>query len=184
MIASTACRKKPPPEASVASLLASTEPESASEGPPSPMDPAESALWTAAKDGEAEELMRLSDRVGCAGLRERAQASDLRMTALRAMEFCRDFSELPWLVEVASGSGDSEAQAALAAIDALATLPRRPLDPDDAEELREGCDNLMKLARSTGAGRDRRVLAVRALRMLSDRGCISRAAIPTDVDAK
>jgi hypothetical protein len=178
------CRKKPPPEASVASLLSSADPESESQGPPAPIDSAEAALWTVAKEGEPEDLMRLSDRVGCAGLRERASASDLRLTAVRAMEFCHDFSELPWLVDVATTSGDVLAQAALGAIDALAALPRRPLDPEDAEDVRAGCDALLKLARTTGRGKDRRIEAVRALRMLADRGCVRRSDIPTDVDAK
>lgn len=178
------CRKKPPPEASVASLLSSADPESESQGPPTPMDSAEATLWAAAKEGESEDFMRLSQRIGCPGLRERAKAADLRLTAVRAMEFCHDFAELPWLADLATTSADTLAQAALSAIDALAALPRRPVDPEDAEELRAGCDALVKLARTTGADKDRRIAAVRALRMLADRGCVRRSDIPADVDAK
>ena len=178
------CGKKPPPEASVASLLSSADPEPASQGPLGPMNPVEVALWAAAKEGEAEDLMRLSDRVGCPGLRERASAPELRSTAVRAMEFCGDYSELGWLADLAMTASDEVALSALASIDALAALARRPLDPEDAEDLRAGCDGLMKLARSTGSGKDRRVGAVRALRMLADRGCVRRTDIPSDVDAK
>ena len=178
------CRKKPPPEASVASLLSSADPESESQGSPNPMDSAEAALWAAAKDGEPEDFMRLSQRIGCPGLRERAEVSGLRLTAVRAMEFCHDFAELPWLADLASTSADTVAQAALSAIDALAALPRRPQDPEDAEELRAGCDALLRFARTAGANKDRRIEAVRALRMLADRGCVRRSDIPTDVDAK
>jgi hypothetical protein len=85
---------------------------------------------------------------------------------------------------VATSSGDLLAQAALTAISALAAMPRRPLDPEDAEDLRTGCDALLKLARASGQDTGRRIGAVRALRMLADRGCVRRAEIPKDVDAK
>ncbi|MGA2448681.1 MAG: hypothetical protein ABTD50_08410 [Polyangiaceae bacterium] len=176
------CGKKTAPEVSVASLLSSADPEAESLGPSNPMDPGEAALWAAAKDGEAEDLMRLGDRVGCTGLRERATVSELRLTAVRAMEFCGDLSELEWLAEIAAMASDDVAQAALDSIDAIAALPRRPVDPEDAEDLRAGCERLMKLARSAGAAKNRRIEAVRALRMLSDRGCVRRADIPSDVD--
>ena len=150
----------------------------------SPMDAREASQWAAAAQGDPEERMRIVDLVGCEGLRDRASQPDLRAVAIRAMQYCPDFGELPWLAEIAAGSNDAEAQVALESIDALAARPRRATDPEDADELRTGCDGLLALARSTSRSRERRVLAVRALRMLADRGCVRRADIPTDVDVK
>jgi hypothetical protein len=161
-----------------------TTDEGLSSGPLAPMDAREAAQWAAAAQGAPEERMRLVDLVGCAGLREGAKEPDLRATAISAMQYCRDFSELPWLAEVASDKSDVEARAALEAIDELAARPRRATDPEDADELHTGCGALLALARSASRPRERRVLAVRALRMLSERGCVRREEIPKDVDVK
>ncbi|HLK35165.1 MAG TPA: hypothetical protein VKU41_00345, partial [Polyangiaceae bacterium] len=53
-----------------------------------PMDLAEANAWTLAKDGEEEDRMHLAGRVGCTGLRERADEPALRLTAIRAMAYC------------------------------------------------------------------------------------------------
>jgi hypothetical protein len=129
--------------------------------------------------------MRLADLVTCTGLHERAvQQTELRPTALAAAKYCRDFSELPWLAQVGTEGSDADARAALEAIDDLAARPRRSVDPDDADELHTGCATMLALARKNDAPRDRRVLAIRALRMLADYGCVKRPDIPTDLDAK
>jgi hypothetical protein len=169
---------------SSSSTAAGGEAEQESAGVVAPMDGREAAQWAAAAQGDAEELMRLEDMVGCQGLRDRALYRDLRGTAIRAMQYCSDFSELPWLVDVAIGKSDADARAALEAIDELAARPRRANDPEDAEELHAGCGGLLALARSTSRAKERRVLAVRALRMLSERGCVRREEIPRDVDVK
>jgi len=154
------------------------------EAAPAPMDAREAAQWERAKDGDPEEAMRLADLVGCTGLRERAASRpELRATALRAMRYCGDFSELPWLAQVASGKDDAEAQSALVAVVDMAARPRRSTDPEDAQELHDGCAALLSLARSTDRPRTRRVLAIRALRMLAERGCVRAADIPTELDA-
>jgi hypothetical protein len=151
-----------------------------------PMDAREAAAWTAAgmKDADAEELVRLADLVGCVGLRERADDPERRMTALRAMPYCGDFSELPWLAQVGTTGKDDEARAALDAVVDLAARPRRATDPEDADELHVGCGALLDLAKGVERPKERRVLAIRALRMLVDRGCVKKADIPTDLDAK
>ena len=149
-----------------------------------PMDPREAAQWAAAAQGDAEERMRLEDLVGCEGLRERAGRPDLRATAIAAMQYCPDFSELPWLAGVASDGTDADARAALETIHELAARPRRATDPEDAAELHAGCASLLTLARTPSQKKERRVGAVDALRMLADRGCVKRAEIPTDVDLK
>jgi len=148
------------------------------------MEGREAAQWAMAKEGEAEELARLADLEGCEGLRERADDAELRMTAIRAMQYCRDFSELPWLAQIAAGPSDDEAKAALESVVELAARPRRATDPEDADELHTGCGALLELARAQERPRARRVLAIRALRMLADRGCAKKADIPTELDAR
>ena len=149
-----------------------------------PMSSREAAQWAQAASGDAEELMRLTDLVGCGGLRARADGVERRLTALRAVRYCGDFSELPWLAEVAAKGDDDEAKAALETAIDLAAMPRRALDPDDAAELHAGCGALLQLARSHESSKERRVAAVRALRMLSERGCVERSSIPVELDPR
>jgi hypothetical protein len=179
-----ACGKSTAPSARSTSASASvlaTAPAAGEEDVSRPMDARESAQWAQAKEGDPEELMRLADLVGCEGLRERASQPELQMTALRAAAYCVDFTELPWLARVATEGRDDEARAALEAAVDLAARPRHATDPDDAEELHAGCGALLALARSN-APKERRALAIRALRMLSERGCAKRSDIPTDLD--
>jgi hypothetical protein len=149
-----------------------------------PMDSREADAWARAQDGGDDEDIRLADLVGCVGLRERAGAASLRRTAVRAMAHCRDFSELPWLAEVGAHGGDPEALVALDAIVEQAARVRRATDPEDADELHSGCGALLALSRDPAQQAPKRVRAIRALRMLSDRGCVKRADIPADLDAK
>jgi hypothetical protein len=94
-----------------------------------------------------------------------------------------DFSELPWLAQVATTGTDDDARVALDAVVELAARPRRATDPEDADELHVGCGALLDLARGGERPKERRVLAIRALRMLTDRGCVKKADIPTELDA-
>jgi hypothetical protein len=149
-----------------------------------PMDAREAAAWARASDGGDDDDARLSDLVGCPGLRERAGDARLRPTAIRAMGYCRDFSELPWLADVGAKGSDADAIAALDAVVDQAAHGRLAMDPEDADELHAGCATLLDLARAGDRPVPRRVRAIRALRMLSERGCVKRADIPTDLDAK
>jgi hypothetical protein len=157
------------------------------DGGAAPMTEAERTAWSEADGGEPAELARLVDLVGCDGLRERASGpggAAVRSLALRAMSYCPDFSELPWLADLASTASDDVAAQALDAIVDQAARPRRAVDPEDADELHTGCAALLALAKAPDKARPRRIGAVRALRMLVDRGCVRVADIPTDVDAK
>ncbi|HEX3770311.1 MAG TPA: hypothetical protein VHV30_05580 [Polyangiaceae bacterium] len=150
-----------------------------------PMDALESEAWSRAQDGGGDDDdIRLADLEGCTGLRERAAAPALRATALRAMAYCRDFSELPWLADLGARGSDSDALAALDAIVDQAARVRRATDPEDADELHGGCAALLDLANAKERPAPRRVRAIRALRMLADRDCVKRADIPADLDAK
>jgi hypothetical protein len=174
---STASGATPPAAGSAASISASADASA-------PMDPLEADEWARAGAGDEDSLVRLVDRLGCEGLRERAQQPALEAMALRAMGRCPDFAELPWLADVAASGSEAEATDALAAIVDEAARPRRATDPDDAEELSEGCAKLLTLAKATDRPRMRRVNAIRALRMLADRGCPRRSDIPADLDAR
>lgn len=174
----TACSKTPAP--SVAAMAPSDDVD----GVQTPMDSRETEAWARAQSGADEDRLRLAELVGCESLRERAQVAARRVTAIRAMSFCSDFSELPWLASIAASGRDEEAAEALDTIADQAARPRRPTDAEDADELAAGCVSLLDLSRSTVQPRSRRVMAVRALRMLSERGCVKRTDIPSDLDAK
>jgi hypothetical protein len=178
------CGKHAAPGDAGASPGASSGPGSDVREDAEAMDGREAAQWEAARGGEPEELMRLADLVGCDGLRERAGRVDLRTTAVAAMRYCEDFSELPWLGRLALEGNDADARAALDTIVDQSSRPRRSTDPEDADDLHSGCETLLALARDVARPRDRRVLAIRSLRMLSERGCVKRGDIPGDLDAR
>lgn len=137
-------------------------------------------LWKraeGAEPGEQDDLARLADREGSAGLEEKGTGSR-RLTAARAMAFADGFGGLPWLADLADGTDDGLANAALDSLAEIAARPRRWVDPEDALEVREGCDRLLALARNTGKPRPRRIGAIRALRMLTDVGCAKLSDVP------
>jgi hypothetical protein len=128
--------------------------------------------------------MRLADLIGCVGLRARAAQSELRSTAIRSMAFCDDDSELSWLATVTATADGPDGDEALVAVVEIAARPRRSIDAEGAEEVRGACRTLLAFARDRARAKARRVLAIRALRMLADRGCVPAAEIPADLDAK
>jgi|HubBroStandDraft_2_1064218.scaffolds.fasta_scaffold387419_2 hypothetical protein len=162
------------------------------------LDPALEEIWERAAVSVAEgveladagaaaddaDLARLFDRVGESGLMERAGLPAYRTTVLAALACAEDFTPLPFLADVASVGTDSEAAVALASAASLAALPEGSRDPEDALELREGCDRLVALASRSDAPRARRARAVSVLRMLAGTGCLKREAIPLDLDPK
>lgn len=138
------------------------------------------AMWTSARDGTTEDLASLATHEGAAGLVEAAREAELRPTALRAMGFARGWAQLPFLVTAATAKNEEEATLALDAVLELAARPRRSEDVDDVDELSEGCTKLLGLARETSQARDRRVKAIRALRMMP----CPKADLPADFDAR
>lgn len=152
--------------------------------PAATRDPMLEDLWAKASEGELADLARLHDREGETGLIQRAGVPAYRMTALLALGCGEDFTALPYLADVAATGGDGEAEAALASVESIASVPRRTRDPEDALELRKGCEMLLALARQADAPRVRRVSAVSALRRLETTGCLHGEAPPTDFDPK
>jgi len=135
-------------------------------------------------DGDADDLARLEAELGSDGLAEALGVPGRRLTALRALAFAEDFTALPLLARTAASGTDEEAAAALASVAILGSQPRRATDPEDAIEIHEGCALLVALARDPTRLSARRTLAVRALRLLADRGWVAAAEVPTDLDAR
>ncbi len=138
------------------------------------------AMWTSARGGQSEDLASLATHEGAAGLVEAAADPELHITALRAMAFAQGWAQLPYLALTAAGTDDDEARIALDSAAELGARPRRSEDVEDVEELRAGCEKLGALARDTSRARDRRVLALRALRMIP----CPKQELPTDLDAR
>jgi len=136
-------------------------------------------LWAQAKDGEPDELARLAHKEGALGLVERGANPAWRETAIRALAYADGWAGLPWLAEIADGANEKEATLAIETTNALAARPRRALDPEDATELRAGCDRLGAVAGRTQKAKAITVGASRTLQMLADRGCGTPAAPTT-----
>lgn len=138
------------------------------------------AMWTSAREGQVEDLATLAISEGAAGLVEAAAQPELHVTALRAMAYARGWAQLPYLAQTALGTDDDDARIALDSAVLLGARPRRAEDVEDEAELREGCEKLGSLARDVARARDRRVLALRALRMIP----CPKQDLPTDLDAR
>lgn len=141
-------------------------------------------MWQNAKDGEVEDLATLATHEGAIGLVEATGDPALRRTAIKAMAYARGWAQLPFLARTSIGKDDDEAHLALESTIELAARPRRAEDPEDADELRRGCADLVALARDTARPRSRRVAVIRALRMMPCPPLDDAEALPTDVDAK
>ena len=138
------------------------------------------AMWSVAREGQVEDLATLATHEGAAGLVEAAAEPELHLTALRAMGYARGWAQLPYLAQTAVGTDDDDARIALVSAAELGARPRRSEDVEDEAELREGCEKLGALARDLARARDRRVLALRALRMIP----CPKLDLPTDLDAR
>ena len=180
--ACSACGKSPAGEPNVAPGMSSAPVVSRTSLPPEAGAALvrEVAMWTSAREGTAEDLASLATHEGAAGLVEAAADADLHATALRAMGYARGWAQLPYLAQAATGTSDDDARLALESVNQLAVRARRSEDVEDAEELREGCEKLGALARDGARARDRRIPALRALRMLP----CPKQDLPSDLDAK
>jgi hypothetical protein len=138
------------------------------------------AMWASAKSGGPEDLASLANHEGATGLVEAAAEPELRVTALRAMGYARGWAQLPFLAITAAAEPEEDARAALESVVELAARPRRSEDVEDEPELREGCEKLGALVREAARPRDRRIPALRALRMMP----CPKQELPTDLDAK
>jgi hypothetical protein len=138
------------------------------------------AMWSVAREGQVEDLATLATHEGAAGLVEAAAEPELHVTALRAMAYARGWAQLPYLARTALGTDAEESRIALVSAAELGARPRHSEDVEDEGELREGCEKLGALARDAARVRERRVLALRALRMLP----CPKQDLPADLDAR
>jgi hypothetical protein len=127
--------------------------------------------WSAAASLEPEDLGRLALREGSAGLVAGATTDDRRKVAVAALAFAEDFDGLPFLAEAAAGADPALALSAADSACALAARRRTAVAPEDALEVREGCDRMLAVAKDEKRPRVLRLRILRALRMLEDRGC-------------
>ncbi len=127
--------------------------------------------WSAAASLEPEDLSRLALREGSAGIVAGATSDARRKIAVHALAFGEDLDALPFLGEVAAGADASLALAAADTAGVLASRRRMAVAPEDALEVREGCDRLLAVAKDAAKPRPLRLKVLRALRMLGDRGC-------------
>jgi hypothetical protein len=128
-------------------------------------------LWDEAQQGEEDDLVRLANREGPAGLAERASVPALRSVALRAMGYTHTFDGLPLLGDAAARDPEPLAIIAVESAAMLASRKRRATDPEDALELREGCTKLSSVSTDGARPATVRAGALRALRMLAEWGC-------------
>lgn len=149
-----------------------------------PGEPDGGGLWVLAAAGDPDDLAALAREEGAAGLAEHAEAAPARRaTALAALAYVDDLGGVPYLARRLDEGPDAEAVAAGASLVDAAARPRTARAPEEAEELVAACGRLLALARDAKRPRPRRVAAVRALRMLAERGCVRREDVPGDVDA-
>lgn len=147
--------------------------------------PEDERLWTEAKDGDEDELRRLASREGASGLVERSTDAAFKATALRAMAYAEGFAQLPALGAAAATAPEADATIAAESAAILAARKRAQVDPEDVEELRDGCGALLGAAKNTARPKAVRANSIRALRMLGDQpGCVDLALLPTDLDTR
>lgn len=178
-LAAVQCGKKDAaPQATLATGAPGTASAPTDAASPPAVDVARES-WSAAASLEPEDLSRLALKEGSSGLVARATemgdaqpvGAGPRTIAVHALAFAEDLDGLPFLAEVAGGADATLALAAADSAGALAALRRKPVEAEDALEVREGCDRLLAVAKDPARPRPLRLRIVRALRMLADRGC-------------
>jgi hypothetical protein len=142
----------------------------------------DTVVWEGARQGDPDEVTRLYHYEGVARLLERGGRKPDRMAVIAALAHAPDFTPFPWLADQAASGDDKEAVSALDSMVTLATRVRTTNDPEDADDLHDGCIRTLELARSSRQPKERRAAAVGILRMLVDRGCVKAEDIPTELD--
>lgn len=171
-----ACGKGPqgaPPGSSSAGEVASSTLAAA----PGPF--ALDEAWERAKDGDEEELARLVRQKGVPGIVAGLEAGGpAKPIALRALAVAPGYGQVLLLAQTAEAGDDETAELALVGAVTIAARARSAEEIEDAAELREGCDLLLRIAKNPNTPRKRRILTVGALRMFADRGIVSQSEVP------
>lgn len=173
-----ACGKTPPQPGGPAGSGDSTDPAVVDAvTTPFVMDEA----WERAREGDDDELARLARQKGVPGLLAGLEApGPPRAVAIRALGVAPGYGQVAALARVAEVGEEGDSTLALESIRAIAARPRTAEQVEDAAELREGCEILLRVAKSPNAARNRRRLALGALRMFADRGVVSISELPAD----
>ena len=147
---------------------------------------AKDELWARAILGDPMDLARLADREGAAGLLDGLQeGGPVALAALGALPYADDAdAAYQRLGEIVRQLEPTATGPVVRAIAAIASKPRRQTEPLDPAGLRSCAEALLAIAERKNLAREVRAPAISALRLLAERGAISAAAIPTDLDAK
>jgi len=143
-------------------------------------------LWRRALDGDPVDLARLADREGAGGLLEGLEeGGPIALAALGALPWAADAdAAYQRLGEIVRQLDPAAAGPVVQAILDMASRPRRQTEALDPAGLRSCADALLTLAERKSLAKSVRAPAISALRMLVERGAVSAAAIPTDLDPK
>jgi hypothetical protein len=161
-------------------------PPSLSAQPVAESERAKEELWGRALDGDAIDLARLADREGAGGLLEGLEEGGaIGLAALAALPWAED-ADVAYqrLGEIVRQLDPAATGPVLQAIIGMAARPRRQTEPLDPAGLRSCAGALLTLAERRSLAKTVRAPAISALRLLAERGAISTAVIPTDLDPK
>jgi hypothetical protein len=143
-------------------------------------------LWRRALDGDPVDLARLADREGAGGLLEALEeGGPIGRAALAAMPWADD-AEVAYLRlgEIVRQLDPTTTGPVVQAILRMASRPRRQAEPLDPSGMRSCGEALLALAERKSLAKEIRAPAISALRLLAERGAVSSAAIPADLDPK
>lgn len=161
-------------------------PPSLADASPKESERTKDELWRRALDGDPADLARLADREGAGGLLEGLEeGGPIALAALAALPWADDAdAAYQRLGEIVRQLDPAATGPVVQTILAMAARPRRQTEPLDPPGLRSCGDALLALAERKGLAKGIRAPAISALRLLAERGAVSTAAIPTDLDPK
>jgi len=161
-------------------------PPSLSAQPAAESERTKEELWRRALDGDAIDLARLADREGAGGLLEGLEEGGaIGLAALAALPWAEDAdAAYQRLGEIVRQLDPAATGPVLQAIIGMAARPRRQTEPLDPAGLRSCTEALVTLAERRSLAKTVRAPAISALRLLAERGAISAAVIPSDLDPK
>jgi hypothetical protein len=147
---------------------------------------AKDELWRRALDGDPADLARLADREGAGGLLEGLEeGGPIGLAALAALPWADDAdAAYQRLGEIVRQLEPTAIGPVVQAIVDMAARPRRQTEPLDPPGLRSCAEALLTLAEKKSLAKSVRAPAISALRLLVERGAVSAASIPTDLDPK
>ena len=147
---------------------------------------AKDELWRRALEGDPADLARLADREGAGGLLEGLEeGGPIGLAALAALPWADDAdAAYQRLGEIVRQLDPTATLPVVQAIVDMAARPRRQTEPLDPPGLRSCAEALLTLAEKKSLAKSVRAPAISALRLLVEKGAVSAASIPTDLDPK